>query len=91
MILTGAADGRVSPKAAVGRKEGWRAGGRKEWEQFSRLNEGFDLSSMSEDATHRTSPTATKSARMIRSGHFVLNKPGVSSSASHPTKAQWCR
>jgi len=44
MILTGAADGRVSPKAAVGRKEGWRAGGRKEWEQFSRLNEGFDLS-----------------------------------------------
>jgi hypothetical protein len=51
MILTGAADGRVAPKAAVGRKESWRAGDRKEWEQFSRLNEGFDLSSMSED-TH---------------------------------------
>ncbi|HTG05779.1 MAG TPA: hypothetical protein VK635_17200 [Bradyrhizobium sp.] len=50
MILTGAADGRVAPKATVGRKEGWRAGDRKEWEQFSRLNEGFDLSSMSEDA-----------------------------------------
>jgi hypothetical protein len=33
----------------VGRKEGWRAGHRKEWEQFSRLNEGFDLSSISED------------------------------------------
>ena len=49
MILTGAAAGRVAPKATVGRKEGWRAGDRKEWEQFSRLNEGFDLSSMSED------------------------------------------
>jgi len=24
MILTGAADGRVAPKAAVDRKEGWR-------------------------------------------------------------------
>jgi hypothetical protein len=90
MILTGAADGRVAPKATVGRKEDWRAGDRKEWEQFSRLNEGFDLSSMSEDA-HRTSPTATKSARMTRSGHFVLNKPRVSGSTSHPTKAQWCR
>src|SRR6266481_3631826 len=30
MIMTGAADGRVSPKAAVGRKNGWRAGYRKE-------------------------------------------------------------
>ena len=50
MILTGAADGRVAPKAAVGRKEGWRAGHRKERGQFSNLNERFDLSSMSEDA-----------------------------------------
>jgi hypothetical protein len=50
MILTATADGRVAPKAAVGRKQGWPAGDRKEWEQFSRLNEGIDLSSMSEDA-----------------------------------------
>jgi hypothetical protein len=50
MILTAAADRRVAPKAAVGRKQGWRAGDGKEWEQFSRLNEGLDLSSMSEDA-----------------------------------------
>jgi putative ABC transport system substrate-binding protein len=36
---------------------------------------------------------AAGSARspMARSGHFVLNKPRVSSSISHPTKAQWCR
>jgi len=35
MILTGAADGRVAPKAAVGRKQGWRARHRKEWDGFS--------------------------------------------------------
>jgi hypothetical protein len=46
MILTGAADGRVAPKAAVGRKQGWRAGHRKEWGRFFHLNEGFDLSSI---------------------------------------------
>jgi hypothetical protein len=34
MILTGAADGRVSPKAAAGRKEGWRAGHRKDGDSF---------------------------------------------------------
>jgi hypothetical protein len=71
MILTGAADGRVSPKAAVGRKEGWRAGGRKEWEQFSRLNKGFDLS-CPKMPTHRTLPTATKSARMDHRTSVVL-------------------
>jgi len=49
MILTGAADGRVAPKAAAGRKQGWRAGHRKEWGQFSRLNEGL-RSLLSEDA-----------------------------------------
>jgi hypothetical protein len=32
MILTGAADGRIAPKAAVDRKESWRAGDCKEWD-----------------------------------------------------------
>src|SRR5882757_7483420 len=33
----------------------------------------------------------TARSPMARSGHFVLNKPRVSSSILHPTKNQWCR
>jgi hypothetical protein len=78
MILTGAADGRLRRKRRlVARKADVPETISQACPKMPHLSDITDGDKID--------------ANVIRSGHFVLNKPRVSGSTSHPTKAQLCR